>query len=233
MSEVQELIVNMGPQHPSTHGVLRLIVHLDGEVVTKIIPDLGYLHRGLEKLAENKTYAQFLPVTDRLDYLAAISNNLAYCLAVEKLLKLNVPKRASYIRVILAELTRIVSHLVWLATHALDLGAFTPFLYCFRERELLLDIFEMYCGSRLTTTAFRIGGVPKDIDIGTRQKIEEFIKIFPSKMNEYEALLTNNKIWLQRTMNVGIISAEDAINYGLSGPCVRGSGVEWDIRRSE
>jgi NADH-quinone oxidoreductase subunit D len=233
MSEVQELIVNMGPQHPSTHGVLRLIVHLDGEVVTKVVPDLGYLHRGLEKLSENKTYAQFLPVTDRLDYLAAISNNLAYCLVVEKLLGLDVPRRASYIRVILAELTRIVSHLVWLATHALDLGAFTPFLYCFRERELLLDIFEMYCGSRLTTTAFRIGGVPRDIDSGIQQKIEEFVKIFPSKLNEYEALLTNNKIWLDRTVNVGTISAEDAVNYGLSGPCVRGSGVEWDIRRSE
>ncbi|MBU0899597.1 NADH-quinone oxidoreductase subunit D, partial [bacterium] len=233
MAEVQELVVNMGPQHPSTHGVLRLVVQLDGEVVTKITPHLGYLHRGLEKLAENKTYAQFLPVTDRLDYIAAVSNNLAYCLAVEKLLGLEVPRRASYIRVILAELTRIVSHLVWLATHALDLGAFTPFLYCFREREMILDIYEMYCGSRLTTTAFRIGGVPRDLDEDLQKKIEEFIDIFPSKIKEYESLLTRNKIWLKRTMEVGIISAEEAINYSLSGPPLRGCGVEWDLRKVE
>ncbi|MBU2600473.1 NADH dehydrogenase (quinone) subunit D [bacterium] len=233
MAEVQELVVNMGPQHPSTHGVLRLVVQLDGEVVTKITPHLGYLHRGLEKLAENKTYAQFLPVTDRLDYIAAVSNNLAYCLAVEKLLGLEVPRRASYIRVILAELTRIVSHLVWLATHALDLGAFTPFLYCFREREMILDIYEMYCGSRLTTTAFRIGGVPRDLDEDLQKKIEEFIDIFPSKIKEYESLLTRNKIWLKRTMEVGIISAEEAINYSLSGPPLRGCGIEWDLRKVE
>lgn len=233
MSETQELIVNMGPQHPSTHGVLRLVLNLDGETITKVTPDIGYLHRGIEKLAENMTYAQFLPVTDRLDYLAAVSNNLAYCLAVEKLLELEVPKRASYVRVILTELNRIASHLVWIGTHALDIGAYTPFLYAFREREGILDIYELFCGARLTTSCFRIGGLPQDIPAGFVEKVEEFVKIFPKKVDEYEALLTKNEIWLRRTQFVGIISKEDGINYSLSGPSLRGSGVKWDIRKAE
>lgn len=233
MSEMQQLTVNMGPQHPSTHGVLRLLIDLDGEIITKITPYIGYLHRGIEKMAENMTYSQFLPLTDRLDYLSAVSNNLAYCLAVEKLLDIEIPKRASYIRVALTELSRIASHLVWLGTHALDIGAYTPFLYTFREREDILDIFEMYCGSRLTTNCFRIGGVPKDIPEGFKERVSEFVKIFPSKVDEYAALLTKNIIWLNRTQNVGIISARDGINYGLSGPSIRGSGVKFDIRKAE
>jgi len=233
MPDTQELTINMGPQHPSTHGVLRLVLNLDGETITKITPHIGYLHRGIEKMAENMTYAQFLPVTDRLDYLAAVSNNLAYCLAVEKLLGLEVPKRASYIRVILTELNRIASHLVWIGTHALDIGAYTPFLYAFREREAILDIYELYCGARLTTSCFRIGGLPQDIPDGFVDKVENFTKVFPKKVDEYEALLTKNEIWLRRTQFVGIISAEDGINYSLSGPSLRGSGVKWDIRKKE
>lgn len=231
--DTQELIVNMGPQHPSTHGVLRLLLKLDGETVTGITPHIGYLHRGIEKMAENMTYAQFLPVTDRLDYLASVSNNLAYCLAVEKLLGLEVPKRASYVRVILTELNRIASHLVWIGTHALDIGAYTPFLYAFREREDILDIYELFCGARLTTNCFRIGGLPQDIPAEFVQKVEKFVKVFPKKIDEYEALLTKNEIWLRRTQFVGIISKEDGINYSLSGPSLRGSGVKWDIRKAE
>lgn len=233
MPDTQELTINMGPQHPSTHGVLRLLLNLDGETITKITPYIGYLHRGIEKMAENMTYAQFLPVTDRLDYLAAVSNNLAYCLAVEKLLGLEVPKRASYIRVILTELNRIASHLVWMGTHALDIGAYTPFLYAFREREAILDIYELFCGARLTTSCFRIGGLPQDIPKGFVEKVEKFVNLFPKKVDEYEALLTKNEIWLRRTQFVGIISKEDGINYSLSGPSLRGSGVKWDIRKAE
>jgi len=233
MPDTQELTINMGPQHPSTHGVLRLLLNLDGETITKITPYIGYLHRGIEKMAENMTYAQFLPVTDRLDYLSAVSNNLAYCLAVEKLLDLPIPKRASYIRVILTELNRIASHLVWIGTHALDIGAYTPFLYAFREREAILDIYELFCGSRLTTSCFRIGGLPQDIPNGFVEKVEKFVKIFPKKVDEYEALLTKNEIWLRRTQFVGIISKEDGINFSLSGPSLRGSGVKWDIRKAE
>jgi len=233
MLDTQELTINMGPQHPSTHGVLRLLLNLDGETITKITPYIGYLHRGIEKMAENMTYAQFLPVTDRLDYLAAVSNNLAYCLAVEKLVGLEVPKRASYIRVLLTELNRIASHLVWIGTHALDIGAYTPFLYAFREREAILDIYELFCGARMTTSCFRIGGLPNDIPIGFVEKVEKFVKIFPKKVDEYEALLTKNEIWLRRTQFVGIISKEEGINYSLSGPSLRGSGVKWDIRKAE
>ncbi|MEW6095891.1 MAG: NADH dehydrogenase (quinone) subunit D [bacterium] len=233
MPDTQELTINMGPQHPSTHGVLRLLLNLDGETVTKITPYIGYLHRGIEKMAENMTYAQFLPLTDRLDYLAPVSNNLAYCLAVEKLLGLEVPERASYIRIILTELNRIASHLVWIGTHALDIGAYTPFLYAFRERELILDIYELFCGARFTVSCFRIGGLPQDIPDGFVEKVEHFVKIFPKKVDEYEALLTKNEIWLRRTQFVGIISKEDGINYSLSGPSLRGSGVKWDIRKAE
>ncbi|MEK9149470.1 MAG: NADH-quinone oxidoreductase subunit D, partial [Candidatus Desantisbacteria bacterium] len=181
-----KMTLNMGPQHPSTHGVLRLLLELDGETITACEPHIGYLHRGIEKLAESKTYHQFLPITDRLDYIAAPSNNLAYCLAVEKLADLPIPKRASYIRMIITELSRISSHLVWLGTHALDIGAYTVFLYTFREREIILDLFESYCGARLTTSCFRIGGVPYDLDDGLKKQIADFIKILPKKIEEYE-----------------------------------------------
>lgn len=227
------MLINMGPQHPATHGVLRLLLTLDGERIIYPEAHIGYLHRGIEKLAEEKRYAQFLPITDRLDYLSAPLNNLAYCLAVEKLAGIDVPKRADYIRMILAELSRIASHLVWLGTSALDLGAFTPFLYTFREREIILDIFEDYCGARLTTSCIRIGGVPFDFDDKIIEKIKDFIKIFPKKIDEYEGLLTKNPIFLKRTQNVGIIPKDVAINYGVSGPSLRGSGVCFDIRKQE
>ena len=229
----QIMTINMGPQHPSTHGVLRLVLDIDGETVVKITPHVGFLHRGVEKLAEHKTYHQFITLTDRLDYLAPISNNLGYVLAVEKLLDIEVPKRSQYIRVILCELTRISSHLLWLATHALDIGAMTVFFYCFRERETLYDIFEMVSGARMNLSYLRIGGVARDLPDGFIEKTKEFINTFPSKLRDYETLLTKNKIWLMRTKDVGIISAEDAIDYGLSGPSIRGSGVKWDIRKSE
>ena len=229
----QVMTINMGPQHPSTHGVLRLVLDIDGETVVKITPHVGFLHRGVEKLAEHKTYHQFITLTDRLDYLAPISNNLGYVLAVEKLLDIEVPKRSQYIRVILCELTRISSHLLWLATHALDIGAMTVFFYCFRERETLYDIFEMVSGARMNLSYLRIGGVARDLPDGFIEKTKEFINTFPSKLRDYETLLTKNKIWLMRTKDVGIISAEDAIDYGLSGPSIRGSGVKWDIRKPE
>ncbi len=229
----QIMTINMGPQHPSTHGVLRLVLDIDGETVVKITPHVGFLHRGVEKLAEHKTYHQFITLTDRLDYLAPISNNLGYVLAVEKLLDIEVPKRSQYIRVILCELTRISSHLLWLATHALDIGAMTVFFYCFRERETLYDIFEMVAGARMNLSYLRIGGVARDLPDGFIEKTKEFINTFPSRIRDYETLLTKNKIWLMRTKDVGIISAEDAIAYGLSGPSIRGSGVKWDIRKSE
>jgi NADH-quinone oxidoreductase subunit D len=229
----QVMTINMGPQHPSTHGVLRLVLDLDGETVVGVKPHIGFLHRGVEKLAEHKTYHQFITITDRLDYLAPMSNNLGYVLAVEKLLDLEVPKRAQYIRVILCELTRISSHLLWLATHALDIGAMTVFFYCFRERETLNDIFEMVAGARMNLSYVRIGGVARDLPDGFIEKTREFINVFPSRIRDYETLLTKNKIWLMRTKDVGIISAEDAIDYGLSGPSIRGSGVKWDIRKTE
>ncbi|MBI1987247.1 MAG: NADH-quinone oxidoreductase subunit D [Nitrospinae bacterium] len=230
--ETKELILNMGPQHPSTHGVLRLILSLNGETIVHSVPDIGYLHRGIEKLAENRTYLQFLPITDRLDYIAAFPNNLAYCQTVEKLMGLEVPPRAQYIRVILTELNRISSHLVWLATHALDIGAMTVFLYCFRERETILDLFEMATGARMTFSFFRFGGVADDLPREFIPKAREFLEAFPACIADYEALLTKNRIWLARTRNVAVISAEDGINLGMSGPSLRGSGVKWDIRRA-
>ena len=229
----QVMSINMGPQHPSTHGVLRLILELDGETVVKATPHIGFLHRGVEKLAEHKTYHQFITLTDRLDYLAPLSNNLGYVLAVEKLLKIEAPKRSQYIRIILCELTRISSHLLWLATHALDIGAMTVYFYCFRERETINDIFEMAAGARMNLSYFRIGGVARDLPDGFVEKVREFVNDFPARIRDYETLLTKNKIWLMRTKGVGIISAEDAINYGLSGPSIRGSGVKWDVRKSE
>ena len=229
----QVMTINMGPQHPSTHGVLRLILELDGETVVKATPHIGFLHRGVEKLAEYKTYHQFITLTDRLDYLAPLSNNLGYVLAVEKLLKIEAPKRSQYIRIILCELTRISSHLLWLATHALDIGAMTVYFYCFRERETINNIFEMAAGARMNLSYFRIGGVARDLPDGFVEKVREFVNDFPARLRDYETLLTKNKIWLMRTKNVGVISAEDAINYGLSGPSIRGSGVKWDVRKSE
>jgi len=229
----REVIVNMGPQHPSTHGVLRFVVKLDGERIVESDPDVGYLHRGFEKFAENMTYHQFMPFTDRLDYLASMNNNFAYAMAVEKLLGISndIPKRAEYIRVIMAELGRIASHLVWLATHALDIGAMTVFLYCFREREYILDMYEMACGNRLTYNYIRIGGVARDLPDGFMEKLKEFVKLFPSKVKEYHTLLSKNRIWLKRTKGIGYISKEDAINWGIAGPCTRGSSIDWDLRR--
>jgi NADH-quinone oxidoreductase subunit D len=231
MAKTETMILNMGPQHPSTHGVLRVILELDGEVVVKATPDIGFLHRGLEKLAESKTYHQCIPLTDRLDYVAGMSNNLAYVLAVEKLLGMEAPPRAQAIRVLLSELQRIASHLLWLGTHAHDIGAMTPLFYSFRERDEILFMFEMVCGSRLTPSYFRVGGLVDDLPDGFEAKCREFTRTFPGHVDEYETLLTQNKIWMQRTQGVGAISAEEAINWGLSGPILRASNVYWDLRK--
>jgi NADH-quinone oxidoreductase subunit D len=231
--ETQELLVNMGPQHPSTHGVLRLLIRTDGELVTDVTPIIGYLHRCAEKIAENLEYEQYVPYTDRLDYLAAAGNNLGYCLAVEKLLKIDIPLRANYIRVILTELNRIASHLIAIGCYGLDLGAFTPFLYCFRERESILDIFEHYCGARLTYNAFVIGGVPNDIDTKFVQMTKDFLNLMRKRIVEYDDLLSFNKIFIERTRGIGIIPPELAIEYGLTGPNLRGSGVAYDVRKTK
>jgi len=225
------MVLNMGPQHPSTHGVLRVLLELDGETVVTARPDIGYLHTGIEKTCEAKTYSQAITLTDRIDYLAPLSNNLAYCLAVEKLLGLEVPKRAQYIRVLLTELTRIGSHLVWLGTHAIDLGAMSMFLYCFREREEVLKIFEFVSGQRMMTSYFRIGGLALEPPPGWLERVARFVEMFPARIQEYEDLLTQNRIWLGRTQGVGVISAEDAVAWGVSGPSLRGSGVAYDIRK--
>ena len=227
----ETMVLNMGPQHPATHGVLRVVLELDGETVIRAQPEIGYLHTGIEKSCEAKTYAQAITLTDRLDYLAPLSNNLCYCLAVEKLLGLEAPKRAQYIRVLLTELTRIGSHLVWLGTHAIDLGAISMFLYCFREREEVLKIFEMVSGQRMMTSYFRIGGLALEPPPGWLERVERFVEMFPSRIQEYEDLLTQNRIWLARTQGVGILSAEDAIAMGVSGPTLRASGVAYDIRK--
>jgi len=233
LRRTEELLLNMGPQHPATHGVLRVVLELEGEKVLKATPDLGYLHRGVEKLAENETYNQIIPHTDRLDYVCSMTNNFAYVRAVEKLLDLKIPGRAEYIRTIIAEMQRIVGHLFWLGTQALDIGAMTIFFWTFREREVLLDLFEQLCGARLTTNYYRIGGVDSDIEPDFISKLRKFLGHFPSAIEEYEALLANNRIWLARTKNVAVISAEDAINFGLTGPVLRGSGVKYDIRKVE
>ena len=225
------MVLNMGPQHPSTHGVLRILLELDGETVIKAGVDIGYLHTGIEKTAESLTYSQTITITDRMDYLAPLSNNLVYCLAVEKLLDLQVPKRAQYIRVLLTELTRIGSHLVWLGTHAIDLGAMSVFLYCFREREELLKIFEMVSGQRMMTSYFRIGGLALEPPTGWMDRVRNIVQSFPSRIDEYEDLLTKNRIWLSRTQGVGCLSASDAIALGVSGPSLRGSGVDYDVRK--
>lgn len=235
MALTEKMTINMGPQHPSTHGVLQLILELDGETVLKATPHIGFLHRGTEKLSEHRTYNQIIPLTDRLDYLAPMSNNLGYCLAVEKLLGITdeIPERANVIRVLMAELTRLKSHLVWLATHALDIGAMTVFLYAFREREAITDIYEKVSGARMTSNYIRVGGVTADLPDGLEQEIRDFVATMPDHIDEYEGLLTGNKIWQKRTMGVGVISAEDAIDIGLSGPALRCSGVDWDLRRDD
>jgi len=227
-----ELVLNMGPQHPSTHGVLRVILKLDGEKVLGTDCIIGYLHRGVEKIAENRTYAQFNPYVDRMDYVAAISNGLGYCLAVEKLLNIETTPRAAAIRVILTELNRIASHLLWLGTHALDIGAITPVFYCFREREEALKIFEKYCGARLTTHAFRIGGLQYETYEGFEQEVKAFCDMFLPKVDEYEELLTNNRIWVGRLEGVGILTADECKEYGVTGPVLRAAGVKWDIRKA-
>lgn len=233
MPENELMTINMGPSHPSTHGVLQLILELDGETVVKCTPEIGYLHRGVEKLCEHKTYHQCIPLTDRLDYLAPMSNNLGYVLAVEKLLGIDIPPRGEYIRVILTELTRISSHLLWLGTHALDIGAMGVFFFSFRERETLYDLFEMVSGARMNLSYVRIGGLAQDIPSDFVGKALDFINKFPKYMDDYENLLTKNKIWEKRTKGVGVISASEAIAIGLSGPSIRGSGVYWDVRKSE
>ena len=232
MAEKRFMTINMGPQHPATHGVLRLVLELDGEIIVKATPHIGHLHRGVEKLGENRTYHQFIPLTDRLDYTNAMGNNLAYVLAVEKLLGIEVPKRAQYLRVMMTELQRIAAHLIWLGTHVLDLGATTPIFYTFREREDILRIFDEVAGGRLTPTYMRIGGVSKDLPSGIEEKIRAFIQAFPGHVKEYETLLTENVIWLKRTKGVGVISKEDALNWGVTGPTLRASGVRYDVRKA-
>jgi NADH-quinone oxidoreductase subunit D len=227
-----EIILNMGPQHPSTHGVLRVKLKLDGERVVGSECIIGYLHRGVEKIAEHRSYQQFAPYVDRMDYVAAVSNGLGYCEAIEKLLGAEAPPRAKVVRTILTELQRIASHLLWLGTHALDIGALTPVFYCFREREEILKIFEKYCGARLTTHAFRIGGLQYETYDGLEQDVKRFCQDFDKKIDEYETLLTENRIWVGRTKGVGILTAEDAIALGVTGPVLRASGVKWDIRKA-
>jgi NADH-quinone oxidoreductase subunit D len=228
---LKEIELNMGPQHPSTHGVLRLKIRVDNEVVLSVEPVLGYLHRGMEKLWESQTYVQIVPLTDRLDYLAAVSNNLAYVLAVEKLMGLEVPKRAQYIRVILAELQRLASHLAWVGFMANDVGAVSVLLYAFEDREHVLDIFEAYCGARLTVHGLRIGGVPFDLDEPVIGMIRRVLDELAGKVANIEKLLDDNRIWLHRTRGVGVLSAADALDYGVTGPTLRATGVPWDIRR--
>jgi NADH-quinone oxidoreductase subunit D len=231
---VDTMTINMGPQHPSTHGVLRLILTIEGEIVLKAVPDIGFLHTGIEKTAEAKTYHQVLVLTDRMDYLAPLNNNLGYSLAVEKLLGIEdeINNKIKYVRVLLAELQRIASHLVWLGTHALDLGAMSVFLYCFREREMILDVFELVSGVRLMTSYICPGGLQADLPPGFDAKVREFSSIFPERLQEYHDLLTNNQLWVERTRGVATLSAQDAIAYGASGPVLRGSGVVWDIRKA-
>lgn len=228
----ETMLLNMGPHHPSTHGVLRLLLELDGEEIVTCLPDVGYLHTGIEKSIETKAYEKGVTLTDRMDYLAPMSNNAAFCLAVEKLGGIDVPERAQVIRVICLELTRLNSHLVWLGTHALDMGAMSVFLYCFRERERILDMFEMLSGQRLMGSYLRPGGVWRDLPDEFLPTLEPFLDYFLTKVDDYERLLTNNPIWKDRTEGIGIVEPEEALSLGMSGPSLRGSGVNWDIRKS-
>ncbi len=231
--KTDELVLNMGPQHPSTHGVLRLELVLDGEVIIKVIPHLGYLHRCFEKHAEAMTYPQVIPYTDRMDYLASMNNNHGYVLAVERMLGIELPARVEYIRVIMAELQRIASHLVAIGTYGIDIGAFTPFLYCFRDREYILDIFEKTCGARLLYNYFWVGGLSHDVPSDFVSDVRAFVKHFRPTIPEINNLLNYNKIFIERTANVGILPADVAINYACSGPMLRGSGVDFDLRRDD
>lgn len=229
----KEISLHMGPQHPSTHGVLHLVLDLQGERVVKAEADIGYLHRGTEKIAENLLYFQFVPYTDRLDYMSAMSNNLAYAQTVEKLLGIEITERAKYIRVISAELSRIAGHFLAIGAHAADLGALSVLLYAFRDREMILDIFEMLCGARMTLSYLRVGGVRYDFTDQCKEACKRMLEILPKRLDEYDTLLTKNRIWLKRNVGVGVISGEDAIELGLSGPSLRASGVKWDIRKDE
>jgi NADH-quinone oxidoreductase subunit D len=234
MFDVHEMEVNFGPQHPSTHGVLRVLVRIDGERIIDAKPIIGYLHRGTEKLFEHMTYPQCVPHTDRMDYVASATNNLAFVQTVEKLMGITgqIPRRARIMRVMLSELQRISSHLLFLATHAIDIGAMTPFFYTFREREEILDLFESYCGARLTLNCMRIGGMPEDLPPGWLEDLEAFVDKFDAAVDEYEGLLTNNRIWKRRTVGIGVLSPEEAIDWGITGPPLRGSGIQWDLRRA-
>jgi NADH-quinone oxidoreductase subunit D len=228
----ETMLLNMGPQHPSTHGVLRMLLELDGETVISCIPDIGFLHTGIEKTAEGKTYLKVIPLTDRTDYLAPMSNNLAFSGAVEKLVGIDVPIRAQYIRVILMELTRMNSHLVWLGTHALDIGAMSVFLYCMRERELILDVYEAVSGARMMSSYIRPGGLWRDVPANFNDLVKRILDVFPGRVLEYEKLLKDNPIWKDRTIGVGKVSAADAIAWGMTGACLRGSGVNYDVRKA-
>jgi NADH-quinone oxidoreductase subunit D len=232
MPETKTMLINMGPQHPSTHGVLRLLLELDGEVVVKVTPHIGYLHTGMEKIMESKRYHQAITVTDRFDYLAPMSNNLAFVLSVEKLLGIEVPERTRVIRVLLTELTRIKSHLVALGTMALEVGAQSVFLYCFRERERILDLYEMVSGARMMSSYFRVGGLMADLPDGFDRAVDQILREFPHRFDEYEDLLTHNPLWIQRLKGIGVIKAEEAVAWGLSGPIVRACGLAWDLRKS-
>jgi NADH-quinone oxidoreductase subunit D len=225
------MVLNMGPQHPSTHGVLRLVLEIDGEAIVALAPDIGYLHTGIEKTCEAKFYQQVVPLTDRIDYLCPMTNNLAYCLAVEKLLEIEIPERAQVLRVLLNEITRIQSHLVWLGTHAMDIGALTMFLYCWREREETMRIFEAISGQRMMTSYFRIGGLALEPYLGFEEQVQNFLNIMPGRIDQYEGLLTGNPIWIGRLKGVGTLSAADAVALGVTGPPARASGVDWDLRR--
>jgi len=231
--DANELVINMGPQHPSTHGVLRVILKLDGERVLDSDCVIGYLHRGVEKIAENRTYTMFAPYVDRMDYLSAVSNGLGYCLTVEKLLNVEAPPRAQAVRVILVELNRIASHLFWLGTHALDIGAMAPLFYTLREREEVLKIFENYCGARITTHAFRIGGLYYELYEGFEAEVNAFCDMFGARVDEYEQLLTENRIWVDRLKGVGILNAAQCKDLGVTGPLLRAAGVKWDLRKAQ
>jgi len=227
----RSMVLNMGPQHPSTHGVLRLLLELDGETILKAAPDVGYLHTGIEKEFEVKTYQQNVTLTDRIDYLAPLSNNLVYCLAAEKLLGLEIPPMAQWMRVMLAEFTRLNSHLVWLGTHAIDIGAMSVFLYCFREREDILRVFEMFSGQRMMTSYFRIGGLALEPPRGWQKRVKDFVDVFPSRIDQYEELLTNNRIWTGRTKGIGFLSLEKMLDLGVTGPMLRAAGFKADVRK--
>lgn len=229
----EELVLNVGPQHPSTHGVLRLIIHLDGEVITEAIPVVGYLHRGTEKLAENLNYTQIIPYTDRMDYVSAMTNNYVLCHTVETAMGIEVPERAEYIRVIVMEMQRIASHLVWWGTFLLDLGALSPFLYAFKDRETILDFFNELSGARLTYNYMRVGGVKWDVPSGWIDRVKDFVQYMKKRVNEYEDLVSGNEIFLQRVKGIGIIDAQTAIDYALSGPALRSAGIKWDLRKNE